>query len=299
MKKVALIAMGLALACLATGCTDPKVTEVTEAINAIGEVTIDSEDEIASANDAYASLTDEQKKNVENYGLLEEANEALSQIAYEELTKALEVTEELRSNYYAQYYDMKDLDRASEAAQSAIDGSREDEYIDALDTLLGENEAFESFLDSKEAASYSRQTNSGEYPFALEESALPDEWSFEPVTMQTSSHPTWVISSRDATDLPPYVNFFIDGSSRNYTYEIVNVPTTEITVVGENGTPQSALVNTQVNFTADFDQSVNQDPNKELNERPAYLFVSRENYIILALQNYDGEDWYVPYLSYS
>ena len=62
MKKVALIVMGLALACLATGCTDPKVTEVTEAINAIGEVTIDSEDEIASANDAYASLTDEQKK---------------------------------------------------------------------------------------------------------------------------------------------------------------------------------------------------------------------------------------------
>ena len=54
-------------------------------------------------------------------------------------------------------------------------------------------------------------------------------------------------------------------------------------------------MNTEVRFAAAFEQWANNDPNKELNERPGYFFVDRDFNCCLALQNYDGEDYYVIY----
>ena len=61
---------------------------------------------------------------------------------------------------------------------------------------------------------------------------------------------------------------------------------------------KTALVNTEVKFTAAINQAANNDLSKELNERPAYFFArAKDNAIVLALQNYDGEDYYVLYTS--
>ena len=284
---------------LVVGCTDPAVTETIEAIDAIGTVTLESVEAVESANEAYMALDSGQKEQVSNIDSLEEAQERLNQIAYEQLVAELNATDELHASYFAQFYDMSNISYQEQYARSVIEHTTEEEYIDALESLKTANEEFESFISERTSESYSRQTNGGECPFAFDVSALPEEWSFQPASMQTSSHPTWVTSHREATDLPEYINFFINGGSRDYTYQITDIPTTEIRIRDENGDIRTALVNTQVSFAAAFDQSANQDPNKELNERPAYLLVTKENHMVLALQNYDGEDWYVPYLSYS
>ncbi|MBQ7873883.1 MAG: InlB B-repeat-containing protein, partial [Oscillospiraceae bacterium] len=51
--------------------------EVESLISAIGEVTLESEDAIKAAREAYDALTDEQKALVENYDVLEAAEKAL------------------------------------------------------------------------------------------------------------------------------------------------------------------------------------------------------------------------------
>lgn len=53
---------------------------VIAAIDAIGAVTLDSEDAIANARNAYEALSEEQKALVTNYGTLVAAEEALSQL---------------------------------------------------------------------------------------------------------------------------------------------------------------------------------------------------------------------------
>lgn len=53
---------------------------VIAAIDAIGAVTLDSEDAIANARNAYEALSEDQKALVTNYGTLVEAEEALSQL---------------------------------------------------------------------------------------------------------------------------------------------------------------------------------------------------------------------------
>lgn len=156
----------------------------------------------------------------------------------------------------------------------------------------------DTYIKDEKGKSYSMETYGGDNPFRLEESDLPSEWSFKPITLQSSTHPSWVMSEKKATDLPTYVYFFINQTSREYTYQLNQIPTKAIKVQDEDGKMQTALVNTEVQFMGQFDQVVNVDPNKELNERPAYFFArAKDNAIVLALQNYDGEDHYVLYTS--
>ena len=65
-----------------------KVYEVITLIDAIGEVTLESEAAIIAAEEAYAALTDEQKGLVSNYPALEDAREA-----YDALVAAQEKAE--------------------------------------------------------------------------------------------------------------------------------------------------------------------------------------------------------------
>ena len=94
-------------------------------------------------------------------------------------------------------------------------------------------------------------------------------------------------------DEPPCANLFIDDSSAEYNFSIHQVETKEITVQDESGSLQKALVNTEVNF--DMKDGYSIDEYTALNERPAYLFKDKNEKILLALKNYDGEDYYVLY----
>ena len=60
-----------------------------EQIAAIGDVTLEDEAVIASAEAAYSALTDEQKGLVENAGELSAAKEALNQLKTEAAAQAV------------------------------------------------------------------------------------------------------------------------------------------------------------------------------------------------------------------
>lgn len=277
------------------GCTPSEVSDTVAAIDAIGEVTIESQAAIEEANAKYEALSDERKGQVSNYATLEEANKRFNDVAYKLITELIENSDELSSSYFAQRYDTKAFQAARDTAQSALDSSDEASYGIVYAAFLKEVENLEAFVNAETEKSYSAQTSIGDHPFMVDESQLPEKWSFQPVVMQTSSHPEWITGGKEATDRPIYIDLFIDGSSRNYTFEITQLPTMEISIQDENGELQTALVNTQVQFTGDFDQAVNKDPNKELNERPGYFFADKSGRLTLALKNYDGEDYYVLY----
>ena len=56
---------------------------VIEMIDAIGDVTLDSEEAIEAAREAYDALTDDQKQYVDNYDILIAAEEALEELKAE------------------------------------------------------------------------------------------------------------------------------------------------------------------------------------------------------------------------
>lgn len=294
--KVWLAVAGFVSVLALSGCVDPAVRDTMKAIDAIGEVTLESMDSIDAANEQYDALDAEQREQVENYSALKSANEDLSKLLYAEIDECLDAFDSEKNGYFAGRYDLADLNAAAEKARGALESSDEEEYPDVYELMKSELSEFDKFVKDERKKSYSLDMGEDSaFPFAVPSLFLPSEWSFEPIMMQTSSHPNWVLCEKEAVDLPPYVNFFINGSSRNYTYEVASIPTKEITVQNENGEMVSALVNTEVHFTAAFEQWANNDPNKELNERPGYFFIDKDFNCCLALQNYDGEEYYVIY----
>lgn len=75
--------VGLGIALALSGCTDPAVSDTMKAIDAIGEVTLESAEAIEAANEKYEALDSEKKEQVENYGVLEEANERIAEVKNE------------------------------------------------------------------------------------------------------------------------------------------------------------------------------------------------------------------------
>ena len=105
MKKVIsfLLVICLCMALVACGGSSeiieetksPEAQKADEMILAIGEVTADSEDAILKAQEYYDSLTPQQQAEVENYALLETAQEQLPQKKLEALhAQALELMEQ-------------------------------------------------------------------------------------------------------------------------------------------------------------------------------------------------------------
>lgn len=297
MKRTAAFAAAALLALSLAGCAKSAAQEASDSIDSIGEVTLDSQTAIEQAREKYDALSDDEKSKVDNVFVLEDAETALSQAYFAALKRELQTSESLEGNYFTQYYDAQSFKKAQEGAQNAVNQSAKDLYPDVYVALKSENEALSSYIDKETDKSYSAATGlSDEFPFAVDESSVPSQWSFKPATMPTSSNPNWVYSSKKATDLPTYVNLFINGSSRDYTYALAQVPTKEVNVQDENGDVVAALVNTEVQFTAAFDQAANNDPSKEMNERPAYFFIDKKGRTVLALQDYDGEDFYNIYV---
>lgn len=74
-----LLTLGLALGLVGCGKSD-EVKAVESLIGAIGDVTIDSEPLIQTAQTAYDALSEKDKESVDNYTVLENANNALNQL---------------------------------------------------------------------------------------------------------------------------------------------------------------------------------------------------------------------------
>lgn len=76
MKKYVALLLAMTMMLALCGCgKSEETTKAETAISAIGEVTTDSGEAILAAKKAYDKLSDADKKNVENYGVLASALE--------------------------------------------------------------------------------------------------------------------------------------------------------------------------------------------------------------------------------
>lgn len=122
--------VGLGIALALSGCTDPAVSDTMKAIDAIGEVTLESAEAIEAANEKYEALDSEKKEQVENYGTLESANDDLSKLLYSEISEALEKFDSEKTGYFASRYDLAELNAVAEDAREALESSDEEAYAD-------------------------------------------------------------------------------------------------------------------------------------------------------------------------
>lgn len=105
MKKMISILLVFAMVLPLCGCGKSKaVTNVEELISAIGEVSLESGEAIASAQRAYDALTGKEKAEVENYNQLIEANKKAEYLygkeAYDNIRIAWEIAEQAADDVY-------------------------------------------------------------------------------------------------------------------------------------------------------------------------------------------------------
>ncbi|MBQ9534483.1 MAG: hypothetical protein IJU78_01375 [Clostridia bacterium] len=104
MKRTVVLLLGLVLLLSIAACGKSKaVTEVENAIEEIGEVTIDSEEVIAKAEKLYNILTDSEKSDVSNRLTLAEAKDKFEQLQNEQKAK---LAEEEAAAYKAKLWDL-------------------------------------------------------------------------------------------------------------------------------------------------------------------------------------------------
>ena len=80
MKKVISLVLVLVMCLSLTACKSKEAKNVESLIEAIGEVTLDSETAVISAENAYNALTDEDKAEIENYEILITARSTLDSL---------------------------------------------------------------------------------------------------------------------------------------------------------------------------------------------------------------------------
>lgn len=84
MKKSLSLVLVLAMCLSLCACGKSQAVKDTETlISAIGEVSLDSGDDIDAAKEAYEALTEKEVAKVENYELLTKAEEAFKELSYE------------------------------------------------------------------------------------------------------------------------------------------------------------------------------------------------------------------------
>lgn len=132
-----------------------RVKAVEEKIAAIGEVSLTSEEAIAKAKSAYATLTDDEKKLVSNYGVLEEAiteYDRLSALADKEQKDkaAAKIVDNMIAGLGEITLDSKD---ALEQAEAAYDNLTDDQraHIQNLSVLQSARTTYDALVEDKNA----------------------------------------------------------------------------------------------------------------------------------------------------
>lgn len=82
-----------------TACSNSEVKNVVTLIDNIGEVTVDSKDDIDNASKAYNSLEEQDKKSVENIEKLNEAKKAFKKLEPEYIEKVVSEYEYQSSDF--------------------------------------------------------------------------------------------------------------------------------------------------------------------------------------------------------
>lgn len=83
MKKIIAIVLALSMCLSLTACKSKEARDVEKLIEAIGEVTLEGESTIISAENAYEALEEEDKAEIENYEILTTARTTLDALIYE------------------------------------------------------------------------------------------------------------------------------------------------------------------------------------------------------------------------
>lgn len=89
-NKICLLLVLVMLFSLCACGKDSAVLEAEAAISAIGDITIDSQNDIAKAQEFYDALTTEQKDSVKNVDVLTEANEIFDELINEAVSPIVE-----------------------------------------------------------------------------------------------------------------------------------------------------------------------------------------------------------------
>lgn len=108
MKKIAVLLLSALLVLSLCSCKSKEAQAVDDLILAIGEVSLESEEAIEKARVAYEELTKEDKSNVDNLPILEEAL-----IKFEELQKKLTPIEEKLFEYILNIINKEDFETLS------------------------------------------------------------------------------------------------------------------------------------------------------------------------------------------
>ncbi|MDO4442749.1 MAG: hypothetical protein Q4B69_02650 [Slackia sp.] len=299
-KLIAIASGALLSACLA-GCTPAEVRETQTAIDAIGEVTLDSQDAITEANAKYDALSEELKEQVENHPALEAANERIAEILHSEIEVQIGKADELGFDYFSRYYDMNKVESAKTAAQEAIESSNEDEYANVYYALKNANREFAAYIDEERANSYSAPTNDGDHPFAVNAEEFPQNGSLRPLTKLDSSYPLEVSLAEPKTaDGLPYLAYIMSDSNGNfnrvysYNYEIKEIETVEINVQDGSGEIKRAFVNSQLVLSHFNGGSPDETHAKFQNQ--SYLLKTASGELALVIPDLKGGDFYIPYV---
>jgi len=127
------------------------VDNVKGLINAIGTVTLDSEDAITTARTAYNALTTEQKALVTNYQTLEDAETRLAELKVAK-AKADEVVTKINAIGEVSYPDSGDAIKAARDAYDALTNDDERGFVSNYSTLTAAETRYQQLKEAKEAA---------------------------------------------------------------------------------------------------------------------------------------------------
>ena len=90
MKKICVLLSGLTIALLLTACGQSEAAAaVDQKISEIGEVTIESQDEISDIEDDYAALDDKDKDSLKNYAELQKARDTVNNLLAEDTEQSI------------------------------------------------------------------------------------------------------------------------------------------------------------------------------------------------------------------
>lgn len=279
MKKKILAVLSVTIVSLSLTACENKQDKYDKAVNAFKEGKFQKSEKIFEELGDYKDSSDYVEKNL-----------------YSMIKDELSRTDNLLEDYFSDsYYNINKLNESKEAAETAVSSSKNDSYIDTFENLKKANNKFEEFIQGERDKLYNEQTHiSEEAPFEVDTSELPENWNFKPAEKQSSAYPVWIITHESyTTDTPAGANLFIDNQSAEYTFDVHSVETKEIDVKDKDGSITKALVNTEVIFTVQPDYEIFHNP---LNSRPMY-FIKKDAQIVLLVPSYEGEDFYIPYVS--
>ena len=148
MKRVFCFFLCVVLCFSLCACKSKETKAAEAAIEAIGEVTLDSEELIVTAEDMYDALTPEDQEQVENYDLLLEARETYDTLCVEQVVALIDEIGEVTLDSGAKIDAARN---AYEALPTALKG-RVSNYFDLEDAE--ERLAFLQHLDANTIKNY-------------------------------------------------------------------------------------------------------------------------------------------------